>query len=237
MFGSCWAARRWQSMVGTACCLSQSFTIIPLHICYGPFIKKKKFLNLVLIHQTEGSTTPACPSRMQLLNKSNIKGSNSSKMCVWCLCTHVLSYVCVWTDFVCWTSIVLTYEKSFNMCIDFGQSLSVLRQPGAIGRTLESSYWLTNVNWTSTSHSHVPLISIWIISIHFGVSEIFMLCLALKIYGWPGGITNRLSFHRFKSRRLLFAWKCLHLQAFVSCCSSFFSKRCSCKLLIVQANT
>ena len=35
-----------------------------------------------------------------LLNKGNIAGNNSSKMCGWCLCMYALFYICVGIEFV-----------------------------------------------------------------------------------------------------------------------------------------
>ena len=32
---------------------------------------------------------PVCPSRMCYFNSGNIEGTNSSEMCVWCLCSVI----------------------------------------------------------------------------------------------------------------------------------------------------
>ena len=52
---------------------------------------------------------PACPSLMCSFNRGNTEGTNSLKMCVWCLCMHVL---CLWRDWFC----RLTWQKGDNVC-------------------------------------------------------------------------------------------------------------------------
>ena len=53
------------------------------------------FKKLVSINQT----MPACPSFVYFFDMNNTEGTNSLKICVWCLCMSVLFYACVWVDF------------------------------------------------------------------------------------------------------------------------------------------
>ena len=50
-------------------------------------------------------------------NRGNIQGTNSSKICVWCLCIYVL---CLWSDWFCrltWQRVDnYICEKSLEMC-------------------------------------------------------------------------------------------------------------------------
>ena len=57
----------------------------------------------------ELSTIPACPSLMCSFNRGSTEGTNSLKICVWCLCMYVLCLqsVCGW----------YIREKSLEMCI------------------------------------------------------------------------------------------------------------------------
>ena len=46
----------------------------------------------------EWSTKPAYPSLMCSFNRGNTEGTNSSEICVWCLCMYVS---CLWSDWFC----------------------------------------------------------------------------------------------------------------------------------------
>ena len=105
---------------------------------------------------------PPCPRLMCSFNRGNVEGTNSSKMCVWCLCMYVLFYVCKVIGFVDWLGKGYIYEKRFEMriclCPEFEcpevtlcgwqnikiqllQSLIVLRWPCVGYRTLNSNYY------------------------------------------------------------------------------------------------
>ena len=61
------------------------------------------------IDKTEWSTIPACPNQMCSFNKGrNTKGTNSSKVCIWCMC--VLFCVGMGTGFVDWLQKRFIYE-------------------------------------------------------------------------------------------------------------------------------
>ena len=53
------------------------------------------YIYFLSINWTEWSTIPACPSLMCYVNRGNAEGTNSLKMCVWCLCLMFVSDVCV----------------------------------------------------------------------------------------------------------------------------------------------
>ena len=76
-------------------------------------------------------------------NRGNIEGTNSSKICVWCLCMYVL---CLWSDLFCrltWQR-VDTYVRRVQKCVfAYDLSLTVLRRPCVVDRTLKSNYYYT----------------------------------------------------------------------------------------------
>ena len=74
-------------------------------------------------------------------NTGNTEGTNSSEICVWCLCMYILFYVCAGISFVDWVEKEYKYEKGFEMCIIcLWQSLVVLRCPCAVDWMLK--FWL-----------------------------------------------------------------------------------------------
>ena len=85
-------------------------------------------------------------------NRGNTEGTNSSKICVWCLCLYVLFYVCVgivfWTDLRKPLSLSLSiyiYERFCSVRLlmtDFNSMF--LRWPRVVDRTLKSSFYLTH---------------------------------------------------------------------------------------------
>ena len=87
---------------------------------------------------------PACPSRMCFFNRGNIEGTNSLKICVWCLCMYVLGLQSDWFHRLTWQTVdiyIYTCEKSLEMHIAYDLSLTVLRWPCAVDRTLKFSYY------------------------------------------------------------------------------------------------
>ena len=81
-----WPVRIYQKSVGYLFC---------------SFKKKRLFFHLVLISQIKWSTPPACRSLLRFFSKSYVDGTNSSEMCVCCLCIklYALLYVCVGIGF------------------------------------------------------------------------------------------------------------------------------------------
>ena len=59
-------------------------------------------------------TIPACPSLMCSSNRGNIEGTDSSKICVWCLC---MFYVCKVIGFVDWLDrgLICMWEEFRNV--------------------------------------------------------------------------------------------------------------------------
>ena len=70
------------------------------------------FFNLVSINWMEWLTTPACPSLMCSFKRGNVEETNSSEICVWCLCMYVS---CLWSDWYC--GVTWQSEKSLEMFI------------------------------------------------------------------------------------------------------------------------
>ena len=59
---------------------------------------------------SEWSTIPACPSLMCSFNRGNIKGTNSSKICVWCLCLYDLCLQSDWFRRFTWQRVYMWEE-------------------------------------------------------------------------------------------------------------------------------
>ena len=82
----------------------------------GLIIWSKQFMFPLSLVVVLGS--PACPSLMCSFNRGNIEGTNSSNICVWCLCMYVL---CLRSDWFCrlsWQRVdIYTCEESLEMCI------------------------------------------------------------------------------------------------------------------------
>ena len=82
------------SVVCAACChmtlvfaAMHLYNILEFFYCFCPFFflyLKKKATGID--KSTEWSTIPACPSLMCFFNRGDTEGTNSSKICVWCLC-------------------------------------------------------------------------------------------------------------------------------------------------------
>ena len=77
--------------------MALAFAIIHLHfkkilycVSIPFFFFFFSFFHLVSINGTEWSTIPSCPSLMCSFNRGNIEGTNSLKICVWCLYLYVL---------------------------------------------------------------------------------------------------------------------------------------------------
>ena len=60
-------------------------------------------------------------------NRDNIGGTNSSKICVWCLCMYISFYVCVEIDFVDWLKKGVIYMRDLEVWLCLWLSLIVLR--------------------------------------------------------------------------------------------------------------
>ena len=82
---------------------------------------------------------PACPSLMYSFmysfNRGNVEATNSSKICVWCLCACFV-FVCLGIGIVDWLEKGFVHEKSFEVCVYLWESLVVLRWHLAVDRTL-----------------------------------------------------------------------------------------------------
>ena len=84
----------WLVVCAACCHMALAFAIMHLYNLLFIYIFFKLFLsthfftfffNLVWINKMEWSMTPVCPSLMCSFNRGNIEGTNSSKICVWCL--------------------------------------------------------------------------------------------------------------------------------------------------------
>ena len=79
--------------------LSLSLSLFFFLSFFFPFLSPSSSV-LVLKTLTEWSTIPACPSLMCSFNSGNTEGTDSSKMCVWCLCVFFF-LLCLCTDWFC----------------------------------------------------------------------------------------------------------------------------------------
>ena len=92
-------------------------------------------------------------------NRGNIEGTNSSKICVWCLCIHVC----------------FVFVKEFA----YDPSLTVLRWPCVVDRTLKSNYYYPWDVWNQKPFLPVlqlDLFSIFCLLIHWFVFQSSGLC-------------------------------------------------------------
>ena len=67
----------------------------------------------------EWLSIPACPSLVCSFDRGNIEGTSSLKICVWCLCIHVLFYVCLGIGFVHWLDkrLICIYIRRVLKCV------------------------------------------------------------------------------------------------------------------------
>ena len=82
----------WSVVYEAGCCMALVFTVrrlwffVCLFVCFCPFLLII-FIHLVLINQTEWSTTPACSNHLCFLfNKVVLKGLRKKKfdVCIFC---------------------------------------------------------------------------------------------------------------------------------------------------------
>ena len=69
------------------------------------------------------------PSLMCSFNRGNIEGTNSSKICVWCLCVYVL---CLRRDWFCgltWQRVYIYIRRVLKYAFAYDLSSTVLRWP------------------------------------------------------------------------------------------------------------
>ena len=74
-------------------------------------------------------------------NRGNIEGTNSSKICIWCLCVYVL---CLRGDWFCrltWQRVDIYVGRVWKCVFACDLSLTVLRWPCVVDRTLKSNYY------------------------------------------------------------------------------------------------
>ena len=84
---------------------------------------------------------PACPSLMCSFSMGNIEGTNSLKFFVWCLCMYIL---CLWSDWFCrltWQRVDIYVRRVYKCVFAYDLSLTVLRWPCVVDRTLKSNYY------------------------------------------------------------------------------------------------
>ena len=79
--------------------------------------------------------------RLQLCNMSNIEETITIRNVLFDVCICMFSFIFV-SELTLWSLLekgFRYYDKNFEMCIDYGSSLIVLRWPCAVDRALESS--------------------------------------------------------------------------------------------------
>ena len=153
-YGSCWVARRWQ-LVDSMCSLLPFATgIYHYALCNMIFFS----VHFFIINKLEWLMIPACPGLMCSFNKGNTEGTNSSKICIWCLCMYVLRLQ---------SDCGSTWQKSFEMCICLWHSLTVLRWPSVVDRTSKANTGPSQDEWEmkraikGTSFVEVLWIACW----------------------------------------------------------------------------
>jgi len=99
----------------------------------------------------EWSTIPACLGLVCSFKRGNIEGTDCSKICVWCLCMYVL---CLWSDWFCrltWQRVDIYVRRVWKCVFAYDLSLTVLRWPCVVNRTLKSNYYYFYQPWWSFS--------------------------------------------------------------------------------------
>ena len=125
----------------TSCPPHPHFHQLALIILYWLTGRNTPSCLLIYLPLIAWSAIPACPSLMCSFNRGNIEGANSSKICVWCLCVYVL---CLWNDWFCrltWQRVDTYVGRVWKCVFAYDLSLTVLRWPCVVDRTLKSNYY------------------------------------------------------------------------------------------------